>query len=126
MSISLHSDNISAHYRKKERESNPSPSVNNRASTIRDYYKDHPFIVDLDSPTRHTSGPTIQIMREVEEWCKSSCEEDCQVGLHRVLPHKFKFDSRQDWIFSDTAAGQDRIFVAFKNEKDYLLFNLKW
>jgi len=73
----------------------------------------------------------------MREWCEQNLRFKWRMDYHRVIPeqrlvridasyqHVKMEDSEHDYVFNDLGGG-DIVFVAFKDDRDYSHFMLKW
>jgi hypothetical protein len=59
-------------------------------------------------------------IHDIMEWCSKNCDDKFRFDYQRVLQtHDGKWETNE-------IAGGDYLFATFKDEKDYLLFLLRW
>ena len=96
--------------------------VNRSASRVREFYHGYPYVYcfeNRDHPVYYwdiaVDGAYI-----LNNWCENTCVDKYRLDFHRVYRNYWN-----EWEINEIGGG-DYIFAAFKNERDYLLFSLKW
>jgi len=59
-------------------------------------------------------------LHEMKAWCRANCTDSWREDFHRVWK-----DFNGEWECNEIS-GIDVLFFAFKNEKDYTWFMLRW
>ena len=59
---------------------------------------------------------------DIYDWLDQHATFTSRMDMHRVIRYP---STSMEWEFNDLGGG-DYIFVAFKNEKDYMMFLLRW
>lgn len=102
--------------------------VNWSATRIDDFYHGyrHRFIFDhkhkIYNWDLHWDGNSIVNYGQhgdVKAWCKTNCSGKYRMDFHRCC------QINNEWIF-DELGGDDYIWIAFDDERDLMLFILKW
>lgn len=57
---------------------------------------------------------------KIMEWCEQNCQGKYRADFHRVLGANMN-----EYEFNDIG-GMDHLFFAFKDERDYIMFALRW
>lgn len=102
------------------------PDYNPCATNISHYYRGYPFVYCFENRNHsvyfwnvHLDGAYV-----LSQWCRTHCKGKFRFDFHRVvnvvdpLTYEFKY-----WEI-DGMVGMDYIFVAFKEERDYVWFML--
>lgn len=105
--------------------------INPYADTIKNYYKGYQyyyvFYSTQDSPW-HIFGDWLEGLTVVNEWCEKNCQGKWRFDIHRVLRQTgIGLDDTTEvtWFFNELG-GRDRLFFAFTDHKDLMLFTLRW
>lgn len=104
---------------------------NAQASSIRHMFHGYPYIVEVTTPDVLThSCPTCPDGLEyLRHWLKNDCRGKTRSTIQRTIEVISRdVDGREtnkDWALNEIG-GRDSLFVAFKDERDYLMFLLKW
>jgi len=107
---------------------NRDPDVVPYANTVEDFYKNYPYVYAIRD-YRHYAfkcvsdyGPfgTIYGYDEMTAWCEEKIRWNYRRDIHRVLEN---YRGRDE--FNDVG-GSDIVYFAFKNEKDFMHFLLRW
>ena len=116
---------------RKEYERNYDPDVNKYAHTVEDFYQGYTYCKIFHSPgdypwsqfTHWSEG-----LKEVADWCADNLSGKSRCDIHRVIRQNglgLDGSIEDKWYFNDVG-GTDILFFAFKEEKDYVLFVLRW
>jgi hypothetical protein len=105
------------------------PDVDQRAHRVEDFYCGYPYVYCFEDRGHHAyqliydhgPGGYKDAIDTISEWCKHTCKDKTRIDFHRVS--KESWDTR--WVVNELGGG-DYIFVAFKSERDYLWFLMKW
>lgn len=106
------------------------PDYNIRATRISDYYHGYPYWHVFDNYKHycyqflsdHGTGGRRYGYDDINAWCKQN------------LAHRFRLDVLRvarwprpdgEWAINELG-GEDRIFMAFKDQKEYMNFLLRW
>ena len=105
------------HNTNSEADSKYVPALNRRASRIKSYYENFPFVVvwDNDSYQKYVSESGAAL-----EWCGANCVGKYTTHIHRVIK-----DEWDEWVFNELG-GSDLCFWAFTDGQDALMFSLRW
>ena len=111
------------------------PDIFIRAQRINDYYYGYPYVYCLE----HRSHYAYQLLYDygpggcrhgyddIVDWCKKNTKHKHRTDMHRA--HKgIAYNNGNpidDWWFNEIAGG-DYLFFAFKDEKDYNWFLMRW
>jgi hypothetical protein len=94
---------------------------------ITDFYKGYPFVYCFEDGSHYAyemladygPGGLIFGHDRIIGWCESNTRSKCRIDGQRVSKRN------GDWHF-DEMGGGDFIFAAFKDERDYIMFLLRW
>lgn len=96
--------------------------INWRASRVKDFYHGYPYVYCIENHKHfayfweiHTDGMWV-----MSNWCDENCKDKYRFDFHRVIKNYWN-----DWEVNEIGGG-DYIFAAFKNERDFTMFALKW
>lgn len=92
--------------------------INLRASTVREYFQGYKYVVTL--PWRDESPDDMQ--KEIYCWLD---ENHIMEFTHNILRVSSSYHSADVYVI-DEMGGGDLWFWAFKNERDAMLFALRW
>lgn len=100
------------------------PDYNPRGQTVRDQLFGYPYIYKVDYnklPVRFNPlfGP-IKQCEEMLNWCDKNCRKKYRTHLERVI-----MDHEGQYL-PNGSEGTGELFFAFKDERDYLMFVLRW
>jgi hypothetical protein len=107
------------------------PRCNMRANRIKDYYHGYPHThayVTTRTPPWTRYPDWLEALEELREWCRDNCQGHWRDDILRVYKQTaISWDSttEEEWHINDIG-GADALFVAFTDERDYMLFLLKW
>jgi hypothetical protein len=99
------------------------PDYNPRASKIKDYYHGYPYVYRFDDRNHTVYFYDIWYHGDfvINKWCKESLKDKFRMDFLRVLRN----DYTNEWEVNEIGGG-DYIFIAFKDEKDFMWFKLRW
>jgi hypothetical protein len=100
------------------------PNCHRGANRIRDYYHGYPFIYSFEFgkiSMVDLLGDWYQGIDDIREWCNKNCHNKWRDDYHRV----WRENEDEDWRM-DEMGGGDVLFFAFKEERDLMLFILRW
>lgn len=92
--------------------------------TVRDQLFGYEYIAKVDYtklPTRFDPlfGP-IEHCEEMVEWCNTNCRGKYRNHWERVI------QDHDGQYLPNGIGGTDELFFAFKDERDYIMFTLRW
>lgn len=107
---------------------NRDPDVCRYANYVEDFYKKYPYVFTCENPNHYgyqllrDYGPGGQYygFNEMVDWCEDKIRWNYRCDIHRVWENHW---GRKE--FNDIG-GYDTVFFAFKHEKDYIHFMLRW
>lgn len=107
---------------------NRDPGVSRYAQYVEDFYTDYPYIYACENPRHYAYeliadyGPGGQWFgyEEMNKWCHEKIRWNFRCDAHRV------WENSQGKMEFNDIGGIDIIYFAFKNEKDFTHFLLRW
>lgn len=98
------------------------PDINWREDNIKRFYHGYPYVFVFTDPlgdiwTRH--GDWLQGLHAINEWCDGNIIHKYRPDIHRAM-----HSSWEGWSRNELAG--DYVFFAFKDEKDFVWFSLRW
>jgi hypothetical protein len=95
---------------------------NIRASEIPWIYFGYPYVYCFEDRQHEVYYWDIAIDGAfiITEWCEENLKNKFRFDFHRVVK-----DTHGNWVINELGGG-DYIFAAFKDERDYTYFLLKW
>ena len=101
------------------------PNMNRKATRVKDYYQKYPHLHAFHS-TRTLPwteyAEWTECYNAMNKWCDSNCKEKWRSDILRVIKAP---STGNEWELNDIGGG-DSLFYAFKDQKDYVNFLLKW
>ena len=105
------------------------PRVYLYADRVHNFYKGYQFISVFESsrPFYELYGDWLEGLTALKDWCDSNCKGHWRCDLLRVIKHTgvFMNGSEIEWYMNDIG-GHDILFFAFDDDRDYMLFTLRW
>lgn len=106
------------------------PDVWYVASRVKDFYRGYPYVYCFEDRNHYAyellydygPGGIRYGNDDIYDWLDQNARFTSRLDMHRVI--KYPSTSGQ-WEFNDLGGG-DYIFAAFKTERDYLHFVLRW
>lgn len=106
------------------------PDHNVRASRITDYYHGYKHIHVIEQRDHYAyqciydygPGGFREGWMDLIEWCEKNCKDKFRFDMHRAMKAPA---TAYQWEINELAGG-DYIFAAFKDERDYMHFLLRW
>lgn len=106
--------------------------INIRARSANEFYTGYPFVYCVESHSHYAyqllydygPGGSRYGSNEMKSWCDKHCKEKFRVDIHRAIKALVN-GYKHDWEFNELGGG-DYFFFAFKNEKDYNWFLMRW
>lgn len=100
------------------------PDYDPAGRTVRDQLCGYPYVAPV--PLCHLEtvfepfwGP-VERCNHIVEWCEQNCSHRFRHHWERVIQ-----DHRGQYL-PNGIGGADRLFFGFKDERDYLMFTLRW
>lgn len=109
------------------------PDYDPRASRIRDYYHGYPYVYCFENLGHYSykliydygPGGIRHGFNEIQQQVKNSAKHKVRFDFLRVHKQGANGNVEEEWWINEIG-GEDFLFVAFKNEQDYLMFMLRW
>ena len=102
------------------------PDFSARASTIRKMFHGYPYIAEITdsrSIKAHAHSSLEDGFSVLNCWLENNCRGKARMTLERTV--EFDTGTRKDW-YINSLGSRDSVFVAFQDERDFLIFTLKW
>lgn len=107
---------------------NLDPDIERYANYVNHFYKGYPYVHVIKDYTHYAfqivcdygPGGTIYGFDEMTYWCEEKIRWDYRRDIHRVTENASGLTEFND------IGGSDYIYFAFKNEKDFTYFLLRW
>ena len=98
------------------------PDYNIRASRVKDYYHGYPFVHCFENHKHivYEWGIHIDGIYWLSQWCNKHCKGKYRFDFQRIIKNW-----EDEWEVNELG-GTDYIFVAFKEQRDYTWFMLRW
>lgn len=109
---------------------NRDPDLWRVASRVKDFYQGYPYVYCFEDRNHYAyellydygPGGIKYGSDDIYDWLDKNATFTSRLDVHRVI--KYPSTSNQ-WEFNDLGGG-DYVFAAFKNERDYVHFLLRW
>ena len=109
------------------------PDYNARATRTRDYYHGYPYVYCFEDYNHYIYHPIADYgpggvrsgHTEIRRWAKENCQDKVRFDFLRVNKSDHTRMGTYDSDINEIS-GQDLVFVAFKSERDFTFFMLKW
>lgn len=101
------------------------PDISPRSSRVRDFYRGYPYLYCFESRQHDVYSWNLDCdgrRTAVGRWCDEHCSDKHRMDMFRVIKCPA---TSNEWEMNDLGGG-DYIFAAFKNERDFLMFTLRW
>lgn len=106
------------------------PSVNYYADRVKDFYKGYKYVYCFEDINHYAyellydyrPGGIRYSNDDIYDWMEQKAMFTSRMDVHRVIKYP---STSNEWTFNDIGGG-DYLFAAFKNEKDYMMFLLRW
>ena len=106
------------------------PDVVYYASRVKDFYQGYKFVYCIENRNHYAyellydygPGGIRYGNDDMYDWLDQKARFKSRMDMHRVIRYP---STANEWEFNDIGGG-DYIFVAFKDEKDYMMFLLRW
>ena len=98
------------------------PDISWRASRIVDFYHGYPYVYCIENRNHLAYYWDLGLdgSWRLHQWCEKNCKDKFRFDGHRVLKNYWG-----EWEVNEIGGG-DYMFAAFKNERDFNWFMLKW
>lgn len=112
----------------KQYRRNRDPNVNKYANYLDDFYKGYPYVYACPNPSHYGyellydygPGGVRYGYDDIDDWCEEKIKWNYRTDIHRV------WMNRDGSYELNDIGGSDIIFYAFKHEKDFTHFLLRW
>lgn len=100
------------------------PDINRRCTAIRDFYHGYPYVYCFENRKHQIYWWDLGYdgSYDIVEWCEQYCKDKFRIDCYRVIKYP---STSNEWTMNDMGGG-DYYFAAFKNERDYNWFLLRW
>lgn len=102
------------------------------ADNIRGMFHGYPYIAEITSAAalaKPTRSATVEDgFTYLKDWLEYKCRGKARCTMERTIVSDARSEfgiKQKNWLIN-SIAGRDSVFVAFQDERDYLLFLLKW
>jgi len=97
------------------------PGYNIRATNLQQVYHGYTryHVLDDDRSWSYLNWIIPADINLIDQWCKQTLKHGYRVDMHRIVP------TYHGWEINEIGGGDYYVF-AFKDEKDYMWFTLKW
>ena len=107
---------------------NRDPDVFHYADHVDDFYKGYPYVYAIRDYKHYAfqligdygPGGVIYGYDKMTDWCEEQIRWNYRRDIHRVYSDQWNKDTFND------IGGSDIVYFAFKNEKDFTYFLLRW
>lgn len=104
------------------------PSINRYANHLDDFYLDYPYVYAINDYGHYGyqilydygPGGTRYGYQDIEDWCSEKIRWNYRCDIHRVWVNQWGKAELND------IGGSDILYFAFKHEKDFTHFLLRW
>lgn len=105
------------------------PDCDMQARTVKDYFHGYPHLIVMKSAAdwNRRYGSWSEGLRLATEWCEESCQDKFREDILRAFEQNgidLLGRSHPEWHINELS--HDVLVWAFKSEKDYINFLLKW
>jgi hypothetical protein len=109
------------------------PDYDIRAHRIQDYYHGYPHVYCFDDHRHyiyqiiadHGPAGVVYGHTKIHQWAEGHSQDKVRFDFLRVHKSDHNRMGTYDYDINEVS-GLDLVFVAFKNEQDYLMFLLRW
>lgn len=106
------------------------PRVFLYADRVRNFYKGYTYLSVFESSRslNEEYGDWLEGLTALKDWCDSNCNGHWRCDIHRVVKQTgicIDGSTELEWFMNDIG-GYDILFFAFDNDRDYMLFTLRW
>jgi len=100
------------------------PDVNWRATRIKEFYHGYPYVYVFENRNHEVYYWDLGMVGTyiVDKWCETNCKEKYRMDFFRAIRCPA---TANQWELNDLGGG-DYIFVAFKDEQEFIMFMLRW
>ena len=105
------------------------PDYDARADTIRQMFFGYPYIAEITqaSSLKAPEGWHHDGLQYLNSWLEISCKGKTRATIQRTMPTSYHYEDgsvKHDWHLNEFC--RDALYVAFQDERDYIMFLLKW
>ena len=112
------------------------PDYNRMADRIQDFYHGYPYVHCFENYNHYIYqviadyGPGGRRWghNEIHEWAEKHSQDKVRFDFLRVFKQgsiDWDGNDEEEWWINEIG-GQDLVFAAFKDERDYMMFLLRW
>lgn len=104
------------------------------ATLVSQFYHGYPYHVKFEE-VPYSITDWMKWVKDMWDWCDKNCSDKFRYDIHRVIRERGLIHNQyndtmiwseiDDYSMNDVG-GHDILFFAFKNEKDYTWFKLRW
>ena len=100
------------------------PLHNPLATRLMDFYRGYKYIYCFENHKHQIYYQDLAYFGSyvVTEWCRENLSGKWRFDVHRAIKYP---STGNEWEMNDIGGG-DYIFAAFTDERDYMLFTLRW
>ena len=100
------------------------PDINWRANRVNDFYHGYPYVYCFENRKHEVYYWDVHLdgIYVLSQWCKDNCKDKFRFDFHRAMNAP---GTAWQWHINELGGG-DYIFVAFKNERDFNWFLMRW
>jgi len=100
------------------------PDICKRATEIKNYYQGYPYIYCIENRNHKVYEWDLAYdgMYVVNKWMKANCKDKFRLDYHRAMNAP---GTAWEWHITELGGG-DYVFAAFKSERDFNWFLLRW
>lgn len=114
------------------------PNVSPRAWKIKHFYHGYKYVYCFENRQQYAysllydygPGGHRYGYADIYDWCEEHARFTFRMDTHRVSKYYYsvagEWDTKADEWEIDEMGGGDYLFVAFKDEKEYMMFLLRW
>jgi hypothetical protein len=98
------------------------PDILWRATRIVDFYHGYHYVYCIENRNHQAYYWDLgnDGGYQLHQWCRKNCKDKFRFDFHRVIKNHWG-----DWEVNEIGGG-DYVFAAFKSERDFNWFMLKW
>jgi hypothetical protein len=109
------------------------PDYNCHADRIGNFYHGYPYVYCFENHNHYIyqmiadygPGGCRYGYHIARDWTEEHSQDKVRFDFHRVFKQPEYGTVTEEWWINEIG-GQDLVFAAFKNERDYLMFTLRW
>lgn len=106
------------------------PDYNIRGNTVKEYYHGYPYINCFENHEHNVYFWDLGYdgIYVLNKWCEENIKDKWRIDIIRV--HGWNCihpeDKNTNKLYINDIGGKDFIFIAFKDERDFLMFSLRY